>query len=186
MIDQIVAYIARHAGKGRILSIRIMSLVLGVFVFLIAVPVALGLIGHWVSRYISIDIPRTVELSLSITGICAGLLFLLWSVSAFWFVGIGTPVPFASPIKLVTNGPFKYTRNPIKLGAVLFYFGTGAICDGIVTGFVMSVIGVTLGTIYHKGVEEKELALRFGNEYEEYQKRTSFFIPLPPRKGRVS
>ena len=80
-----------------------------------------------------------VELSLGTTGICASLLFLLWSVSAFWFVGRGTPVPFASPTKLVTSSPFKYTRNPIKLAAVLFYFGIGALFDGFVTGLIMSL-----------------------------------------------
>lgn len=82
-IEQIVSYIARHAGKERHPSIRLMALVIGVFVFLVAVPMALGLIGHWVSRYVSIDIPRVVEISLSIAGICAGIIFLLWSITTF-------------------------------------------------------------------------------------------------------
>jgi protein-S-isoprenylcysteine O-methyltransferase Ste14 len=181
MAGKIVAYIARHAGKERPRSIRIMTLVIGLLVFLIAIPVALGLLSHWISGYVTIGIPGTVELFLGITGICAGIFFLFWSISTFWIVGKGTPVPFASPTKLVTGGPFKYTRNPIKLGAVLFYFGLGTIYDGFVTGLVMLVIGVALGTTYHRSVEEKELALRFGKEYEEYRKRTSFFIPLPPK-----
>jgi protein-S-isoprenylcysteine O-methyltransferase Ste14 len=46
---------------------------------------------------------------------------------------------------------------------------------------VMLLTGATLGSIYHKCVEEKELAIRFGKEYEEYRKRTSFLIPLPPK-----
>jgi protein-S-isoprenylcysteine O-methyltransferase Ste14 len=49
----------------------------------------------------------------------------------------------------------------------------------------MLIIGVTLGSIYHKSVEEKELALRFGNAYKEYRKRTSLFIPMPPKKGKA-
>jgi len=52
------------------------------------------------------------------------------------------------------------------------------------TGLVMLTIGVILGTFYHKGVEEKELLLRFGDEYKEYQERTSFLIPMPPRKAK--
>jgi len=186
MIDQIVAYIAKHAGKERPTPIRLITLVIGVFVFLFAIPTALVLIGLWVSGHVTINISRTVELSLSIISICASLILLIWSVSEFWFVGRGTPVPFASPTKLVTTGPFKYTRNPIKLGTVLFYFGIGVIYDGFVTGLVMLLIGVTIGTIYHKSVEEKELALRFGNEYKEYRKRTSLFIPRPPKKDIFS
>jgi len=182
MKDRIVAYVARHAGKERPVSIRIMWLAAGVLVFLVAIPLALGLLGHLISSYVTIDMPQIVELSLGIAGICAGLFFLIWSISTFWIVGRGTPVPLASPTKLVTSGPFRYTRNPIKLGAVLYYFGLGTIGDGLVTGLVMLVLGVILGTTYHRRVEEKELALRFGNEYEEYRKRTSFLIPLPPRK----
>lgn len=182
MKESIVEFIARHAGKERRLSIRIMWLVTGILVFLVALPLALSLLGHRVSSHVAFDIPRMVELALGITGVCAGLSFLLWSITTFWSIGRGTPVPFASPTKLVTSGPFKYTRNPIKLGAVLFYFGLGTIGDGLVTGLVMLVLGLILGTTYHRRVEEKELALRFGNEYEEYRKRTSFFLPLPPRK----
>jgi protein-S-isoprenylcysteine O-methyltransferase Ste14 len=86
----------------------------------------------------------------------------------------------------VTSGPFKYTRNPIKLGAILFYFGTGTVCDQLLTGLIMSAIGLLLGAIYHKSVEEKELAIRFGKDYEEYRKRTSFLIPLLPRKDKAA
>jgi len=184
MKDRIVGYIARHAGKERPMPIRIMWLAAGVLVFLVAIPLTLGLLGHWVSGYVAFGIPRLLELALGITGVCVGLLFLLWSITTFWSIGRGTPVPFASPTKLVSSGPFKYTRNPIKLGAVLFYFGLGTIGDGLLTGLVMLVLGLILGTTYHRRIEEKELALRFGNEYEEYRKRTSFFIPLPPRKGK--
>jgi len=182
MKGRFTAFIAGHAGKERSRSTRIKWLVGGFLVFLVALPLALGLIGQWLSGYIAMDIPRPVEIPLGIAGVCAGLFFLIWSILTFWTVGRGTPVPFASPTKLVTSGPFKYTRNPIKLGAVLYYFGLGTLGDGLVTGLVMLAIGVALGTTYHRSVEEKELALRFGSEYEEYRRNTSFFIPLPPRK----
>jgi protein-S-isoprenylcysteine O-methyltransferase Ste14 len=184
MLDKVVAFVAKHAGKERSKTIRIVSLVLGFFVFFAVAPIALGIGGHLIAEYVSIRVPAILEMSLGVTGISVGLFFLLWSVSAFWFIGRGTPVPFASPTRLVTSGPFKYTRNPIKLGAILLYFGIGTICD-LVTGLIMLAIGLLLGTIYHKSVEEKELVIRFGKEYEEYRKRTSFLIPLPPRKDKV-
>lgn len=183
MIDKIVGLVATYAGKERPLGVRITSLVTGVLVFLILVPPILWVPAHFVSTQFSIRIPRFIELPLGSISILLGLFFLLWSVSAFWFIGRGTPVPFASPTRLVTKGPFKYTRNPIKLGAVLFYFGIGTIVDTSLTGIIMLVLGVMLGTIYHKTIEEKELVLRFGKEYEEYRRRTSFLIPLPPKKG---
>ncbi|MBF0103899.1 MAG: isoprenylcysteine carboxylmethyltransferase family protein [Deltaproteobacteria bacterium] len=184
MLEKVVGFIAKHSGQEHSTLIRIMSLVLGIFVFLIFSPLALGIAGHLIAECVHINVPRTVEMSLGVTGISVGFFFLFWSVSAFWFVGRGTPFPFASPTRLVTSGPFNYTRNPIKLGAVLFYFGIGTICDQLVTGIIMLAIGVLLGTIYHKSVEEKELVIRFGKNYEDYRKRTSFFIPLSPRKSK--
>ena len=145
------------------------------------VPLALGLFGHWVASYAMVSIPRIVEVLLGIAGVILGLFFYLWSVSAFWFVGKGAPVPFASPTKLVACGPFRYTRNPINSGAILLYFGLGSLFDGFATGLVMLATGALLGSIYHKFVEEKELVIRFGKEYEEYRKHTSFLIPLPPK-----
>lgn len=184
MINKMVTFIARHAGIERSVSVRIISLIIGFIFFFVIVPIALGIIGHWITRYFTISIPQLAEVVFSIVGIALGLFFLLWSISTFWLAGKGTPVPLASPVKLVTSGPFKYTRNPIKLGAILFYFGIGTSYDGIVTGLVMMFIGVALGTLYHKLVEEKELVIRFGKDYEEYRKQTSFLIPLPPRESR--
>jgi len=186
MLDKVVAFVAKHAGKERSVAIRLVSIVCGLFLFLVVVPVLLGAASHLIAQSVAITVPRNVEVLLGAAGTIVGLFFLFWSVSAFWLIGKGTPVPFASPTRLVTSGPFRYTRNPIKLGANLFYFGMGTICDQFVTGLIMLIIGLVLGTVYHKCVEEKELLIRFGNEYEEYRERTSFLIPMPPRKHKVS
>lgn len=181
MITKIVGFVAKHAGKERSSGVRMASLAAGSIMFMIIFPVVLWFPAHFVSMKCSIMIPNFIEMSLGIIAIIPGLFILLWSVYSFWFVGGGTPLPFASPTRLVTDGPFRYTRNPIKLGAILLYFGIGAIIDTILTGIVLLIIAGTLGTIYHKVIEEKELLIRFGSEYEEYRRRTSFLIPLPPK-----
>lgn len=181
MMKNIAAFVARHAGKERSKPFKILSLVLGFTGFFILVPLILGLVGHLVAKSFPVSVPRIVEVLLACAALAGGLFFLAWSVSTFWQVGHGTPVPFASPTRLVTEGPFKYTRNPLKLGAFLFYFGLGVLWDGFMTGLVILLIVVILGTLYHKSIEEKELAMRFGDAYERYRKRTSFLIPLPPR-----
>jgi protein-S-isoprenylcysteine O-methyltransferase Ste14 len=183
MIDKIVGFVATHAGIERSVGVRIVSLISGIIVFFVLVPIVLWFPAHFVATYFPIGIPRPIELFLGITALLAGLFFLFWSVSAFWIIGKGTPVPVASPIRLVTEGPFKYTRNPIKLGAILFYFGFGTMSDALLTGTTMLLIGLMLGTLYHKFIEEKELLQRFGKDYEDYRKRTSFLIPLPPKNG---
>jgi protein-S-isoprenylcysteine O-methyltransferase Ste14 len=186
MLDKVVDFVAKHGGKERSTIIRIVSYMWGFLFFFVVAPIALGIVGHLIAEFASIRVPKIIEISLGVIGISIGLFFIIWSVFTFWFIGRGTPVPLASPIRLVTSGPYKYTRNPIKLGAFLFYFGIGTICDELLTGLVMFAIALLLGILYHKSVEEKELAIRFGNEYEEYRKRTSFIIPLPPRKDKAA
>ena len=181
MINKVAAFVAKHAGRERPAAVKVLSLILGAVLFFFLVPFVLGLIGRAAAKFMPIYLSTIAEASIGIAGISAGLGFVIWSVSTFWRIGRGTPVPLASPVKLVTVGPFRYTRNPIKLGAFLYYFGLGVIWDGLMTGLVMAAIAMILGTLYHKAVEEKELALRFGDAYERYRKRTSFIIPLPPR-----
>lgn len=180
MPGRLVTFVARHAGKERSTATKVLSLLSGIVVFFVLVPSVLGLLGHWIVRQMAI--PQAPNVLVSAVSIILGLVFLLWSIATFWFVGRGTPVPFASPTRLVTTGPFRYTRNPIKLGVTLFYLGVGSAFDGFATGLTMFVLGVILGSIYHKKVEEKELRIRFGQEYEEYRRRTSFLVPLPPRR----
>jgi protein-S-isoprenylcysteine O-methyltransferase Ste14 len=184
MLERIVEFIARFAGKERSTLMRLLSLAAGTFIFIVIVPLILGSAGHAFAEYVRIRIPKTLEMLFGVTGISVGTFFLLWSVKEFWFIGRGTPVPFASPTRLVTSGPFTYTRNPIKLGAILFYFGIGTLNDQLMTGLVMFALGALLGTFYHKVIEEKELTLRFGEKYEAYRRRTSFLFPLPPKTTR--
>lgn len=184
MIARIVAFVAGHAGLQRPKAVRILALGVGFCGFFVVIPLLLGLAGHAVARSAGLAIPRSVEIPLGLGAAISGLCLLLWAVWAFWFVGGGTPAPFASPLRLVTEGPFRYTRNPIMLSGILFYFGVGTLWDRWVTGLVMFAIAGLLGTLYHKGIEEKELLARFGVQYEAYRRRTSFLIPLPPKPKR--
>ena len=49
-------------------------------------------------------------------------------------------------------------------------------CSYIV-GFIAFLLGLIVGSAYHKFVEEKELEYRFGKDYLEYKKNVPFLIP---------
>jgi protein-S-isoprenylcysteine O-methyltransferase Ste14 len=78
---------------------------------------------------------------------------------------------------LIITGPYKYCRNPIEFGAILYYLGLGTLIGGIITGAINGILGFTVGSMYHKCIEEKELEKRFGEEYINYKKHTPFVIP---------
>jgi protein-S-isoprenylcysteine O-methyltransferase Ste14 len=175
-------FIVKQSGKKRSTLYKVLTILFAAPLFLVIIPVLLGLLGHWIARYLMIAIPRNVEITMGVIVLIFGLFFILWSFTAFWYIGKGTPVPLAATSKLMTSGPFRYTRNPLKLGAFCYYFGLGTICDSLTTGLIMFIIALCLGILYHKTVEEQELLERFGQEYEEYRRRTSFLIPWPPKR----
>ncbi len=39
------------------------------------------------------------------------------------------------------------------------------------------LLGFIIGSSYHKFIEEKELMLRFGDDYKNYKENTPFLIP---------
>ncbi len=182
MGEKLTQFVAGQSSKKRSTLYKALTLLFAAPFFLVVIPVLLGLFSHHIAGYLMIPVPRNVEILLGVIVLIVGLFFILWSLSSFWFIGKGTPLPFAATSKLMTSGPFRYTRNPLKLGAFCYYFGLGTICDCLSTGLIMFIIPISLGIVYHKKVEEKELLQRFGQEYEEYRRRTSFLIPWFPKK----
>lgn len=98
--------------------------------------------------------------------VVAGIALALWAVDSFARAG-ETPSPAETSDRLVSDGAFSYTRNPIYLGTVVGGVGAGILLESVV------VVGyaVLLWVVYHVlTVYKEEPALRekLGEEYEEY------------------
>ena len=157
---------------------KIVSLLCGSIVFLIILPLIIfTIVGMAICPDDFAFLPRIVEWILSPIEIVVGLSIVAWSAWTQWTIGRGTPAPFAPTTHLVISGPYAYCRNPIELGAIIYYLGLGTIFGGTVLGVVCLVTGLAVGSLYHRFVEEKELSQRFGDEYEAYRKNTPFLIP---------
>lgn len=113
--------------------------------------------------------------ALGILGILVGASLMLWSVSIQYTLGEGTPSPRAATQRLITTGPYAFTRNPMTLGAACFYLGI-AIWSGsvIVISLVLVIFASLLTFIYFH--ETQELSARFGPDYLEYRRTTPFFF----------
>ena len=55
-------------------------------------------------------------------------------------------------------------------------FGFGDYLESITIGLIMSCLILIFGTCYSKFIEERELWIRFGQEYEEYKEKTPFLV----------
>ncbi len=91
--------------------------------------------------------------------------------------GANTPLsPYEPATVLVTQGPFRLTRNPIYLGGTLLYAGLALLLDRIGPLLLLPGLLITLG----RGVierEERYLVERFGEEYQRYQEDVPRWLP---------
>lgn len=110
-----------------------------------------------------------------------GAALVSWSVYIQYSLGIGTPAPRVATQKLVTQGPYDYSRNPMTLGAFWIYFGIGLwMGSGVVILLTVVVFSILLTYIYVH--ETRELSERFGEAYLEYKRRTPFLLPRLRRR----
>ena len=76
---------------------------------------------------------------------------------------------------LVTEGPYRFTRNPIYLGFLLIYLGF-TLLAGTLWGIILSpfLVGTVTHWIIH--AEEDYLSGKFEDEYAEYRTRVRQWI----------
>jgi protein-S-isoprenylcysteine O-methyltransferase Ste14 len=123
--------------------------------------------------------------AVSLSFMVAGWLFANWVVRVQYSFGKGTPIPIMATQKLIDRGPCIYCRNPMALGATVFYLGI-AIWVGSVSAVALVLIYPIGILIYIRLVEEKELEARFGQEYVEYKRSTPFLIPHFRKRNDLS
>ncbi len=161
---------------------KLIILLLNELFFLLLSPWLLILPAHYLVAALPSGI-RQYNSSALLQSLCVfigfcGLGFSLWSVAAQWLAGRGTPSVKAPTQQLLTSGPYRWCRNPIQLGAVLYILGLGSWYDGVLTGALAATAGLLVGILYLVRIEEKELEIRFGQSYLEYKRKTPFFIPF--------
>lgn len=86
--------------------------------------------------------------------------------------------------KIMDRGLWAWTRHPNYFGDACVWWGIFAVCaaawPGVLT--ILSPIAMTYFLVFATGAKllEKSMAKRPG--YPEYQRRTSYFVPRPPKR----
>ena len=107
--------------------------------------------------------------------ICAGLVPIARSFIDF-INAEGTPVPVASPPRLVVSGFYRYVRNPIYVGFLVSLIGE-ALLFGSPGLVVYAALAWCVGAAAVRFYEEPALARKFGAEYHEYRRAVRAWIP---------
>lgn len=110
--------------------------------------------------------------------ILLGLFGTLGLISAYTMVkqGKGTPLPIDQTTRLVLAGPYRYVRNPMAIAGI----GQGMAISIMFMSIpiaIYTLIGAILWQFVVRPIEEKDLAARFGIEYENYKQKIPCWMP---------
>ena len=125
------------------------------------------------------------SLIVSIVGmifVLIGAVFMVWSNIDMVKIGRGCPTDgFNIALgertkKLIVQGPYKYTRNPMLFGTFVFYVGLALLFNSY-SALIVPIVFVSYMVWHVKKFEEPRLYNDFKDEYVEYKKRTPLLFP---------
>ena len=138
---------------------------------LIYVPARL-LTWSGIVRLTVIELPQVAGMVVGIVGAVVALSCILTFVST----GKGTPAPFDPPRKLVIQGPYRFVRNPMYVGAIVSIAGAALFYQSL---WLLGYTGILFLLSHCFVVFYEELTLRktFGQEYETYCRQVNRWLP---------
>ena len=105
-----------------------------------------------------------------------GLILIIWTIKLFYSIGKGTLAPWAPPVNLVTDGPYRYIRNPMITAVLIMLLSESIILNSKMI-FGWTVLFFIINAVYFPLFEEKQLKQRFGNNYIEYMNKVPRWFP---------
>lgn len=113
---------------------------------------------------------------LSILFLAAGIGLVLWSGLEFRrYRTTVNPMDPTRTTDLVTSGIYKYSRNPMYVGFVLFLLGWASFLGSLISSIVI-ILFVWYLSKYQIEPEERVLEKKFGSLFTEYKKRVRRWI----------
>jgi protein-S-isoprenylcysteine O-methyltransferase Ste14 len=111
-----------------------------------------------------------------------GLPLLAWGYLQYRLVGRyrigrggGGPGLEVPPDRLVTSGPYRFTRNPMYLGHLIFFAGLAVTFRSYFA--VALLLGHMVWFDRRVRADERRLTARFGAEYTDYMERVRRWLP---------
>ncbi|MCF2908494.1 isoprenylcysteine carboxylmethyltransferase family protein [Pseudoalteromonas sp. DL2-H2.2] len=78
---------------------------------------------------------------------------------------------FDDPDKLITQGPFAYSRNPMYLGMSSALLGCALLCGATQWSLGLTLLFIVVVDFWYIRHEEQAMGNKFAEDYEEYRAR---------------
>lgn len=118
-----------------------------------------GLKTYWL--YVPLD-------NLGYVIIALGVLIPVWAARIFRKRETNI-IPYRDPDKIVTEGPFKVSRNPMYLGMLLVLVGV-ALKLGTLESFAFVLLFFAVANWWYIPFEEERMSEIFGDQFDTYKK----------------
>ncbi len=133
------------------------------------VYIGLLIVGIVIGNFVPIPVPSSVFApAVGISLALVGVYLLVTSDRAF--ARADTPPDFRPVKAVVTEGPYRYTRNPMYISFSLIYAGVGVAFESLVALLLLFAAIVLIDRMIIPR-EEKYLEQRFGEEYLRYKSK---------------
>ena len=84
--------------------------------------------------------------------------------------------------KVITNGLYRFSRNPMDIGLLLMQFGLGIACSSWLYLLLALVLMILLNA--NLSAEERYCLHKYGDEYLKYKNSTPKWIGIPKSKNK--
>ena len=156
---------------------QILGYFLGFAIFIAGIPALM-----WcVAGAPCIDSIPLVRLIIAAVVAIFGLGVAVWSIVYMRLVGKGNPFDAMGhevaprTRHLMTQGPYRYSRNPMLSGTYLYYIG---VLVALWSWWPVQIFAVVAALMmFQVRSEEQRLEADFGQEYLDYKKTTGRFFP---------
>jgi protein-S-isoprenylcysteine O-methyltransferase Ste14 len=115
------------------------------------------------------DFTSNAILLIGILILIIGFLIRVWATYCFYMHKMKVIV-LHTQNKLITTGPFHYSRNPLYLGGNVFIFLGASLILGTPMGLAITILQIPLVDVMIRR-EEKQLEKTFGQDWLEYKKQ---------------
>jgi len=138
----------------------------GVVIF----SLALAYLGTLIDYLLGLpSLTSTLTSAAGIVLLTLGFLLRLWAVVHFYNHNMRV-ISLEPQGSLVTAGPYRYSRNPLYLGANVFCFFGAALLLGSPTALILTVVHLPFVNLMIRR-EERQLEQKFGDRFLAYKKQ---------------
>ncbi len=162
-------------GKGKTGFIRFIEISLKVITIIVPIIETVSIFFN------KNNLPLWAQITGAVLGICGVIIFIIsvLEMKDSWRAG----VPDKDETKLVTNGIYRFSRNPAFLGFDLVYIGIVFMYFNWVL-YTLTLLAILMLHLQIVNVEEDYLLITFGDEYLQYRKKVCRYFGRKPSKNK--